>query len=114
MYLIIAIVVVLILLYYFYGKERFEPTYYKEEDVIPKLDKKPSECVYQCEVESDGEEITDLDEYNKNFYNFQNRIFQSSHQDDVVDNVVRTHNASDYKVGMSIKSVYDDLTNARR
>lgn len=64
----------------------------------------------QCE----DEECERIDKYRNNFFDFRNRLYNNSHQDDPVDNINISDKAQNYKLGTNISDIYDDLVNTKR
>jgi FtsZ-interacting cell division protein ZipA len=58
------------------------------------------------------DECERIDKFNNQFFGFRDRTFNSSHQDDPVDNINITGKGQDYKIGSTIADVYDDLVNS--
>lgn len=50
-----------------------------------------------------------IDKYCNNFFAFNDRINNTSHLQDVVDNINITNKAQDFDIGMNISTIYDNL-----
>ena len=57
-------------------------------------------------------ECAKIDSYRKHFFQFNDRINNSSHLGDPVDNINITNKAQDYPIGKTIANIYDDLVNS--
>lgn len=57
------------------------------------------------------DEPSRIDRYRNNFFAFNDRIYNSSHLDDPVDNLNISDNGNDFPVGMPVSEVYDILVN---
>jgi len=52
-----------------------------------------------------------IDTYRRNFFSFGDRVNNSSHLNDPVDNLNITNNANDFNVGANIADIYDTIVN---
>jgi len=82
-------------------------------DVIPNgsIMKPDNMNYYEMEPETYSEyECDRIDKYRNNFFSFNNKINNSSHQTDAVDMINMSDKAQKYPIGMSVADVFDNLT----
>lgn len=68
----------------------------------------------QTTIPQNDKECDEINNYRVNFFAFNDRINNTSHLDDAVDNINITNKAQNYKLGVSIANIYDDLVNSNK
>ena len=119
-------IIIIFLIYYFYNKnETFKNLNYtkyhsqydtKINDIDSKINKKltkinNSESVIN-NTDSELSETKIIENFNEDFFNFGNRINNSStNTDDPVERINRNRFKFDKNIGSNISDIYDGLTN---
>jgi len=134
---IILVTVVLILIFKYSdiikalnkSKEEFDIKYVDEPiNKLPTLKKDiynvvPNGSVFLPDNIAFHEQITQnckdsecdrIDNYRHKFFEFNDRINQTTHLIDPVDNINATNKAQDYLLGGKISDIYDDLVNSNK
>lgn len=81
-------------------------------DVVPDGSVVPMDNIMSYELYSKNAEDAEcdrIDNYRHKFFEFNDRINQTTHLGDPVDAINITNKAQDYNIGASIADIYDDL-----
>jgi len=68
----------------------------------------------QYDIPQTADECNEIDKHRVNFFAFNDRINNTSHLNDSVDNINITNKAQNYNLGVSVANIYDDLVNSNQ